>query len=92
MDEADLVQCPVCLEEKKKVDFQALSACYHQSCQACSRGYVMSHLKDQSKYPFACFASECDSKIQRERIATLLSEQELVTYDHFSYRAQLRLG
>lgn len=71
--------CPLCLDEK--IDLILTQGCNHGCCINCLKNYLMTDLKDISKYPRHCFYPQCQTLIQYTNVEYVLDGENLNEYD-----------
>ena len=79
-----LPTCPICMEKVSKSI--KLKKCQHLICHSCLNRYILSNLKNITKYPMRCFMNECDELLDITDIESALNnnKEQLSIYDKFS--------
>jgi len=81
------ILCVICCDEVETWKMVTLGHCGHSMCMDCAQTYTRAKLKDLTQYPITC--AFCNVTLERRLLATLLTSEELESWDYFSVRSAI---
>ncbi|GFR63404.1 E3 ubiquitin-protein ligase RNF19A [Elysia marginata] len=85
----DLIECPVCFQEKSKDKFLEISTCHHRCCTKCLQFYFRIEIME-SRPTIAC--PECSELYHPNDIRTIVQDDALMRkYEDFMLRRVLAM-
>ncbi|XP_031730598.1 E3 ubiquitin-protein ligase RNF19B [Anarrhichthys ocellatus] len=83
-EEADLLECPLCLVRKPSEQLPELLGCSHRSCLCCLRQYLRIEITE-SRVQLSC--PECAERLSPRQVADILDDAALLDkYEEFLLR------
>lgn len=85
----DLIECPVCFQEKPKDKFMEVSTCHHRCCTKCLQFYFKIEIME-SRPAIAC--PECSELFHPNDIRTIVQDEAIMQkYEDFMLRRVLAM-